>query len=138
MAISDSAADSMIRAVPVGSSPTPDAGGGRRGIRMVKEANPSSQGTIFSNPSAGVDSSSAAPTMPPTAATGASARSRGAWPTSSGREPSTDPTPVNTSATVLVTFALTGASPTASSAGSVANDANPAMLQVSPPTMLAA
>ena len=95
----------------------PAGGGGRRGIRMVSAARPSSQGTIFSKPSAGVDSSNAAPTRPPIAATGDSFFSRGACPTSSGREPSRDPTPVKTSATVFVTFALTGARPTASSAG---------------------
>ena len=35
----------------------------------------------------------------------------------SGRDPSTEPIPLNTSATVLVTFAVTGGSPTSSSAG---------------------
>ena len=84
---------------------------------MVSEANPSSSGTSFSKPSAGVDSNSAAPTTPPSAATGANCLSRGACPISSGRDPSTEPTPVNTRATVLVTFAVTGGRPTASSAG---------------------
>ena len=84
---------------------------------MVSEAKPSSSGTSFSNPSAGVDSNSAAPTAPPSMATGASLFSRGAWPFNSGRDPSTEPTPVNTRATVLVTFAVTGGRPMASNAG---------------------
>ena len=47
----------------------------------------------------------------------------GRWPTSSRRDPSAAPIPVNTSATVLVTFAVTGGSPTASSAGYEISDA---------------
>ena len=44
-------------------------------------------GTIFSKPSAGVDSRSAAPTTPPSAATGMTRHSHGPCPLSSGREP---------------------------------------------------
>ena len=54
---------------------------------------------------------------PPTAATGAIRLSHGPWPSSSGGEPSTDPMPLNTKATVLVTLAVTGGSPTNSRAG---------------------
>ena len=39
------------------------------------------------------------------------------WPASSGREPAAAPGPVNTSATVLVMFAVSGGSPSASSTG---------------------
>ena len=48
---------------------------------------------------------------------GARRRTRPHWVASSGRDPVTEPTLLNTSATVFVTFAVTGASPTASSAG---------------------
>ncbi len=41
----------------------------------------------------------------------------GRCPTSSRRDPIPAPMPVNTSETVLVTLAVTGGSPTASSAG---------------------
>ena len=74
-------------------------------------------GTTFSKPSAGVDNSRTAPIDPATAATGAMRLSHGPWPSSSGREPRTDPIPLNTRATVLVTFAVTGGSPTISNAG---------------------
>ena len=43
---------------------------------MVSDARPSSNGTTFSKPSAGVVSSNAAPAAPPSTATGASAFSR--------------------------------------------------------------
>ena len=83
----------------------------------MTDASPSRIGTIFSKPSAGVDKSSAAPTAPPTAAAGRILSSQGPWPLSSGREPKTEPMPLNTSATVLVTLAVTGGSPTRSRAG---------------------
>ena len=67
--------------------------------------------------SEGVSRSSVAPTPPPAIAASASVRTRGAWPSSSGREPSVEPTLENTSDTVFVTLAATGPSPTASSAG---------------------
>ena len=67
--------------------------------------------------SAGVSSSSVAPTAPPSTVAIASSRTRTAWPSSSGRDPRIEPTPLKTSATVLVTLAATGPSPTASSAG---------------------
>ena len=63
----------------------------RRGMAMASEAPPSRIGTIFSKPSAGVDSSSTAPIAPPTAATGRIRFSQGRWPLSSGREPDTEP-----------------------------------------------
>ncbi len=87
--------------------------GGRTGNRIAREANPSSAGTIFSKPSAGVDNSSTAPVTPPTAAKGSTRFSNGPWPASSGRDPRIEPTPLNTSATVLVTLAVTGGSPPA-------------------------
>ena len=105
---------------------------------MATEANARRSGTTFSKPSAGMDNSRTAPTSPPSAATGAIRLSHGPWPSSSGREPSTDPMPLNTTATVLVTLAVTGGRPTSSSAGYVATDANPAMLPVSPPSTPAA
>ena len=59
----------------------------------------------------GRDNSRTAPITPPTAATGAMRLSHGPWPSSSGREPSTDPMPLNTKATVFVTLAVTGGRP---------------------------
>ena len=50
-------------------------------------------------------------------ATTPSWRIRPRCPRNSGREPATDPTLLKTNATVFVTFAVTGARPTASSAG---------------------
>ena len=86
-------------------------------MTIAIDAIPSRIGTIFSKPSAGVDNNSAAPATPATAATGSIRFSQRAWPVSSGREPNTEPMPLNTSATVLVTLAVTGGSPTTSSAG---------------------
>ena len=80
-------------------------------MAIAIEAPPSRIGTIFSNPSAGVDSSRTAPIAPATAATGRIRRSHGPWPFSSGRDPNTEPTAVNTIATVFVTFAVTGGKP---------------------------
>jgi hypothetical protein len=54
---------------------------------------------------------------PATAATGSIRLSHGPWPFNSGRDPHTEPTAVKTIATVFVTFAVTGGSPTTSSAG---------------------
>src|SRR5689334_2712623 len=111
---------------------------GRAGTRMATEANASRSGTIFSKPSAGNDNSRTAPTRPPKAATGAMRLSHGPCPSSSGREPQIDPTPLNTTATVLVTLAVTGGRPTSSRAGYVATDASPAMPPVRPPSTPAA
>jgi hypothetical protein len=52
----------------------------------TSDAPPISSGTSCSNTRAGVDSSSAAPTAPPTAVTMARRRTRPAWPASSVRE----------------------------------------------------
>ena len=84
---------------------------------MASEAPPSRIGTIFSNPSAGVDSSNTAPIAPATAATGRIRLSQGPRPSSSGREPNIEPIALNTIATVFVTFAVTGGKPTTSRAG---------------------
>ena len=66
---------------------------------------------------AGVSSSTAAPAAPPAAVTIPSRITRRPGPVSSGLEPMTDPAPVSTSETVLVMFALSGGTPSASSAG---------------------
>ena len=84
---------------------------------MASEATPISHGAIRSNVSDGVSRSSVAPAAPPSTPASASGRSRAACPSSSGREPSTEPSVLNTSAVVLVTFAAIGPRPTASSAG---------------------
>ncbi|GAA4131380.1 hypothetical protein GCM10022416_10010 [Actinomadura keratinilytica] len=76
-----------------------------------------SQGTTSSKTPSGVLSSSAAPRVPPTAASATSLPVRRRWPRSSARDPAAAPTVVENSATVLVTLAATGGSPTASSAG---------------------
>jgi hypothetical protein len=80
-------------------------------------APPTSTGTIFSNVPGGVTSSSPAPVAPPTSASRAYRRSTGAWPVSSGRDPSVAPTDEMVIATVLVTLAVVAGRPTASSAG---------------------
>ena len=64
-----------------------------------------------------VSSSSPQPVTPPSSADDAEPAHARPWPVSSGREPETEPALENTSATVLVTLAATGPSPTASSAG---------------------
>ena len=84
---------------------------------IVSEATPISHGAIRSKVSDGVSSSRPAPRLPPSRAATASSRTRSAWPSSSAREPSVDPTLEKTSATVFVTLAATGPRPTASSAG---------------------
>src|SRR4051812_6032536 len=72
------------------------------------------------------------PANPPSTAATASRLSRRPWPASSGREALTEPTLLSTSATVLVTLAVTGGMPAASSAGELISEASPAMLPVSP------
>ena len=89
----------------------------RRGIRIVNEANPSRNGTAFSKPSAGVDSNNAAPVAPPISAAGTSGFRPLACPFNSGLDPRTEPMLLKMSATVLVTLAVTGGNPSASSAG---------------------
>ena len=74
-------------------------------------------GATYANHCDGVASSRAAPAAPPAAVSRPSRATRRPWPASSGRDPAAEPTPENTSATVLVTFALTGGRPRASSAG---------------------
>ena len=84
---------------------------------MAIDAAASRNGTIFSNDSDGVASSRMAPTVPPASAAQARGRTRRDWPASSGRDPATEPMVAKIKATLLVTLAVTGASPTASSAG---------------------
>ncbi len=84
---------------------------------MISDPAAISTGATYSNPRAGVVSSSAAPAPPPAAVSSPSLSTLARWPDSSGREPAAAPTAVNISATVLVTFALTGGRPRASSAG---------------------
>jgi hypothetical protein len=98
-------------------APSAASSRGGRWTRIASDAPPISQGTIRSKASVGVLSSSAAPAAPPPTAATASGTSRRPCPFSSGREALTEPTPVSTSAAVLVTFAVTGGSPAASSAG---------------------
>ena len=98
----------------------------------TREAPPISSGTSSSNTSAGVDSSSAAPVAPPAVVTRARRRTRPAWPASSWRENAAAETVYPTSATVLVTFAVSGGSPTASRAGYDTNDARPATEPATP------
>ena len=98
----------------------------------AREAPPISSGTSSSNTSAGVDSSSAAPAAPPAVVTRARRRTRPAWPASSWRENAAAETVYPTSATVLVTFAVSGGSPTASRAGYDTNDARPATEPATP------
>jgi hypothetical protein len=100
-----------------GEGRTPGSSGALARTRMASEPNAISHGTIFSNTPDGPTSSNTPPTTPPATATALSRRTRSAWPVSSGREPATDPTLLKTRATVLVTLAVTGPSPTASSAG---------------------
>ena len=89
----------------------------RRRRRIASDAPAISHGAIRSNVAAEVTSRSAAPVAPPATAAAASRRTVGAWPCSSCREPSVEPTLLQTSATVFVTLAWTGPSPAASSAG---------------------
>ena len=83
----------------------------------TSEAPPISTGTTAVKVLAGVSSSTAAPAAPPSAVTIPSRITRRPCPASSGFEPRTDPAPVSTSETVLVMFALSGGTPSASSAG---------------------
>src|SRR6266702_1313657 len=83
----------------------------------TSEAAPISTGTTTVKVLAGVSSSTAAPVAPPSAVTIPSRITRRPCPASSGFEPRTDPAPVSTSETVLVMFALSGGTPSASSTG---------------------
>ena len=65
----------------------------------------------------GVTSTRPAPIAPPRIVSGSRRRTRGAWPRSSGREPSIEPTLLTARAMVLVWLAATGERPIASSAG---------------------
>src|SRR4051812_21627671 len=112
---------------------SPGAGGRMRWrSAIVSDALPMSHGAIFSNVPADVTSSSAAPTAPPATAAAASRRTLRDWPSSSVREPSVAPSELNTSATVFVTFACTGFSPVASSAGYETREARPVTLPARP------
>src|SRR5690349_10969929 len=83
----------------------------------TSEAPPISTGTTTVKVLAGVSSSTTAPAVPPSAVTIPSRITRRPCPVSSGFEPRTDPAPVSTSETVLVMFALSGGTPSASRAG---------------------
>src|SRR6516164_7283566 len=85
--------------------------------RSTSEAPPMSTGTTAVKVLAGVSSNTAAPAAPPAAVTIPSRITRRPCPFSSGPELRTDPAPVSTSETVLVMFALSGGTPSASSAG---------------------
>src|SRR4029077_3813637 len=87
--------------------------------RRTSEAPPISTGTTLVNVLAGVSSSTAAPAAPPSAVTIPRRITRRPCPARSGFESRTDPAPVSTSETVLVMFALSGGTPSASSAGYV-------------------
>ena len=76
-----------------------------------------STGTTSSKLWAGESSRAAAPAAPPSAVTVPNRRTRVPWPVSSGPEPMAEPAPVSTSDTVLVTFAVSGGSPSASRTG---------------------
>ncbi len=86
-------------------------------MSSTSEAPPISTGTTTTKVLAGVSSSTAAPAAPPSAVTAPILITRRPCPVSSGFEPITDPAPVSTSETVLVMFALSGGTPSASSAG---------------------
>ena len=83
----------------------------------TSEAAPISSGTTTVKVLAGVSSSTVAPAAPPSAVMIPSRSTRWPWPASSGLEPATDPAPVSTRETVLVMFALSGGTPSASSTG---------------------
>ncbi len=85
--------------------------------RSTSEAAPISTGTTTVKVLAGVSSSTIAPAAPPSAVMIPSRSTRWPWPASSGRDPATDPAPVSTRETVLVMFALSGGTPSASSTG---------------------
>ena len=74
-------------------------------------------GTTRPNTPAGVTSSSTEPAVPPSAATPAQRRSQAPRPANSGREAIAEPGQHATSATMLATFACSGATPANSSAG---------------------
>ena len=97
-----------------------------------------SQGTARSNALSGAKSKIAAPTAPPAADTQASLTTTRPWPANSGREPAAAPTAVNTKATVFVTFAVSGGSPTASRAGYDTSEARLATTLTMPATTPAA
>ena len=83
----------------------------------TSDAPPISTGTTTVNVLAGVSSRIAAPAAPPSAVMTPSRSTRRPCPASSGRDPATEPAPVNTSETVLVMLAASGGTPSASSAG---------------------
>src|SRR5215218_792718 len=117
------------------SSTTPPVSRVMPGWRSrTSDAPPISSGTSCSNTRAGVDSSSAAPAAPPTAVMSARRRSRSACPASSVREKLAALREYRTRATVLVTFAVSAGSPTASSAGYDTSDASPATDPATPAT----
>src|SRR5215218_10464621 len=117
------------------SSTTPPVSRVMPGWRSrTSDAPPISSGTSCSNTRAGVDSSSTAPAAPPTAVTRARRRSRPAWPASSAREKLAALMVYMTRATVLVTFAVSAGSPTASRAGYDTSDASPATDPATPAT----
>src|SRR5690242_6516755 len=104
----------------------------------TSEAPPISTGTTTVNVLAGVSSSTAAPAAPPSAVTIPSRITRRPCPASSGFEPRTELAPVSTSETVLVMFALSGGTPSASSAGYVTSEAMLTTVLKIPPSVPAA
>ena len=86
-------------------------------MSSTSDAPPISTGTTTVNVLAGVSSRIAAPAAPPSAVMTPSRSTCRPCPASSGRDPATEPAPVNTSETVLVMLAASGGTPSASSAG---------------------
>src|ERR1700722_14601263 len=91
-------------------------------------------GTTWPNTPAGVTRSSTEPAVPPSAATTPQRRSHAPFPASSGREASADPGQHATSATMLATFAGSGATPASSSAGYETSDVIPPAVPTRPAT----
>jgi hypothetical protein len=86
-------------------------------ISSTSDAPAMSTGTAYANALAGVSSRIAAPVPPPQAVTRPRRITRARCPASSDRDPSTEPTPVSTSDTVLVTLADSGGRPSDSRIG---------------------
>src|SRR6202034_324244 len=95
-------------------------------------------GTTRPNTPAGVTSSSTEPAVPPSAATTPQRRSHAPRPDSSGREATAEPGQHATSATMLATFACSGAIPASSSAGYETSDVIPPAVPTRPASAPAA
>ena len=89
-------------------------------------------GTIFSNVEAGAINRRALPKILPSDTIRIRRQRNLPRPRSSGSEETAEPTPVKTSAAVLVTLAMTGGTPIASRAGYETSEANPANVAVRP------